>query len=304
VENINITEQLNKFKNLINAKSGEVISEQTDPRQLADSIYREIWNAVGRDGTDEQLLVKAIQRITSLQLYNAVNGLLAKNPPGDGKSIVAVLNDELGEADASWATAIQQALAKIGKNITFQKSGINVVPNSFKVVGTAAVNTPATVSPMEREQYWKTTFSCATQQPGAKAYKLKDGTTAYNVGGIFYYNNGRKKLADGTMANYSCKTEFKSNSDTQQRRVKRNSGLAQRFAKSAQSLGIQNGKMNVDTLQKILASLEGPAAKPKTASDFSPQGVTNDANPNELQGATTPTVVAQDYEGIQQFVNK
>ena len=97
---------------------------------------------------------------------------------------------------------------------------------------------------------------------------MKDGTTAYNVGGVFYYNNGRKKLADGTMANYSCTTEF---------RTKQKSNLGPRFAKSAQSLGIQNPKMNVETLQKILAALEGSTPKPKTALDYSPQGVPADA---------------------------
>ena len=275
MKNINITEQLIKFKSLTNAKSGEVISEQDEAmRVTANKIQGDIRRATSGGATNEDLLLQSIQQINSLQLYNAVNGLIKQKPIDNNFSILEVLNSELGMGDVQIATQIKQALAKIGKNITFQTAGPNIITNSFKIVGTGAA---APADPMTREQSWKTTFICATQQPGAKAYKLKDGTTAYNVGGIFYYNNGRKKLADGTMANYSCKTEFKSNSDTQQRRVKRNSGLAQRFAKSAQSLGIQNGKMNVDTLQKILASLEGPAAKPKTASDFSPQEIPADA---------------------------
>jgi hypothetical protein len=294
VENINITEQLDKIKNLIEAKHAALISEQTDPRQVADSIYRELWKA--RNNSDE--LVRVISKINSLQVYNGVNGLLAKNVPADSNSIVKILNKELGFRDVVNANKIKQSLAKIGKNITFNLSGDNSVESdSIKVVGTAAPNTPATVSPMEREQYWKTTFSCVTKQPGAKASTLKDGTTAYNIGGIFYYNNGRKKLADGTMANYSCNTEFKSNANTQQRRVKRNSGLSQRFSKSTQSLGIQNGKMDVDTLQKILASLEGTAPKAKTANDFLPQGVPADAFNQQLppddtnKGTTNPPLV-------------
>jgi hypothetical protein len=274
VENINITEQLNKFKNLINAKSGEVISEQNDPRAIAKTIYNDLFKAAASPGTDENLLISTIQKITSLQLYNAVNGILAQRPiSGSYTSIIKLLNGELGAGDVKTITQIKQDLAKIGKNITFKGNQLDIVPNSIKIVG-SSTTVPASTDPMTREQLWKTTFICATQQPGAKAYKLKDGTTAYNVGGIFYYNNGRKKLADGTMSNYSCATEFKSNTGTPQ---KRNRGLAQRFAKSAQSLGIQNGKMNVDTLQKILASLEGPAAKPKTASDFSPQEIPADA---------------------------
>jgi len=37
---------------------------------------------------------------------------------------------------------------------------------------------------------------------------MKDGSTAYNVGGVWYYNNGRK-LVKGETYPYSCDTEFK-----------------------------------------------------------------------------------------------
>ena len=284
MKNINITEQLNKFKSLINAKSGEVISEQDDAlRVTANKIQGDIRRATSGGATNEDLLLQSIQQINSLQLYNAVNGLIKQKPIDNNFSILEVLNSELGMGDVQIATQIKQALAKIGKNITFQTAGPNIITNSFKIVGTGAA---APADPMTREQLWKTTFICATQQPGAKAYKLKDGTTAYNVGGIFYYNNGRKKLADGTMGNYSCTTEFKTNTVNKQ---KRNSGLAQRFAKSTQLLGIQNGKMDVDTLQKILTSLEGATPKVKTANDFSPQGVPADAYNQQAPPNDTPT---------------
>jgi hypothetical protein len=290
VENINITEQLNKFKTLINAKSGEVISEQDDVlRATANKIQGDIRRATSGAMTNEDLLLQSIQQINSLQLYNAVNGLIKQKPIDNNFSILEVLNSELGMGDVQIATQIKQALAKIGKNITFQTAGPNIITNSFKIVGTGAT---APADPMTREQLWKTTFICATQQPGAKAYKLKDGTTAYNVGGIFYYNNGRKKLADGTMGNYSCKTEFKTNTGVRQK-----SNLGSRFSKSTQSLGIQNGKMDVDTLQKILASLEGNIPKTKNASDFSPQEVPSDAFNQQLppdnttKGTTNPPLV-------------
>lgn len=279
MKNINITEQLNKFKNLINAKSGEVISEQDDAlRATADKIQGDIRRATSGGLTNEKLLVQTIQQINSLQLYNAVNGLIKQKPIDNNFSILEVLNDELGMGDVETANQIKQALAKIGKNITFQTAGPNIITNSFKIVGTGNA-APASTDPTVKEQLWKTTFICATQQPGAKAYKLKDGTTAYKVGNIFYYNSGRKKLADGTMANYSCKTEFKTNTGVRQK-----SNLGSRFAKSAQSLGIQNGKMDVDTLQKMLASLEGNTPKVKNANDFLPQGIPND----DLSGQMPP----------------
>jgi hypothetical protein len=63
-------------------------------------------------------------------------------------------------------------------------------------------------------------------------------------------------------------------------------------------LGIQNGKMDVDTLQKILTSLEGTTPKVKTANDFSPQGVPADAYnqqapPNDTPTGTTPPAYVQ-----------
>ena len=274
--NIISEKELNKILNLIESKHSELIMEQNDARKIADNIYASLRSASSGPNTNEDTLLKAIQQINSLQLYNAVNGLMNQKPiEGTYTSIIKLLNGELGNGDVKVATQIKQALAKIGKNITFQGNTLDIVPNSFKITGTATATSPLNLDPMAREQAWQTTFSCVTKQPGAKAYTLKDGTTAYNLNGIFYYNTGRKKLADGTMANYSCTTEFKTGGSSTI--VKKKSNLGSRFAKSTQSLGIQNGKMDVATLQKILTSLEGSAPKAKTASDFAPQGVPQDA---------------------------
>jgi hypothetical protein len=57
-----------------------------------------------------------------------------------------------------------------------------------------------------------TDFPCVAKHPKAKETKLADGTSAYEINGVFYYGGGRKKLADGTMANYTCNDpEFKTN---------------------------------------------------------------------------------------------
>lgn len=272
MKNINITEQLNKFKNLINAKSGEVISEQT----------MDIPNDVGRlkrqfdaPNTNETDVVNTLKKYKTKKDFQ---NLVSQYEKIVGTKIGGPFRNALDPSNDSkeW-NDLKTHLGTIGitLNQAYRQGDDNTV--------FGGLNTPATSNdPAVREQSWKTTFICATQQPGAKAYKLKDGTTAYNVGGIFYYNNGRKKLADGTMGNYSCTTEFKSNK-------RRNNGLAQRFAKSTQLLGIQNGKMDVDTLQKILTSLEGTTPKVKTANDFSPQGVPVDAYNQQAPPNDTPT---------------
>jgi hypothetical protein len=60
-------------------------------------------------------------------------------------------------------------------------------------------------------------FPCVSNHPKAKVVKLNDGTSSYEINGVYYYGNGRKKLANGTMANYTCNdAEFKSTQTTNQ----------------------------------------------------------------------------------------
>lgn len=71
---------------------------------------------------------------------------------------------------------------------------------------------PATKQPTGWEKY-----PCVTKLKGATVEKLSDNSTSYKKDGVFYYTNGRKKLADGTMANYTCNDpEFKPSTTTQQ----------------------------------------------------------------------------------------
>lgn len=54
-------------------------------------------------------------------------------------------------------------------------------------------------------------YPCVTGNKSATKSTMSNGSTAYNINGVFYYANGRKKLANGTMANYTCNdAEFKS----------------------------------------------------------------------------------------------
>jgi hypothetical protein len=60
---------------------------------------------------------------------------------------------------------------------------------------------------MKGEANWKGKYSCVRNQ-GVKPTKLTDGSSMYVINGVEYYNNGRKKMADGQMSNYACETEF------------------------------------------------------------------------------------------------
>lgn len=102
------------------------------------------------------------------------------------------------------------------------------------------------------DEMWKDPkVSCVVSQPGVRAGKMVNGATMYILGQVVYYASGRKKLADKTMVNYNCSTEFKPRQNVGGQNV------GGRFTKSVESLGVQGGKMDLQTLQTILKSLEG-----------------------------------------------
>ena len=127
----------------------KAINEQ-NAGAVAEQIYHEINLAVNGPDTKEDQLVRAIQKITTLQLYNAVNGKFKAVPGGQGDytSILTILNGELGSGDYNVSVQIQQALSKIGKRITFQRNNDSVVPGTFKLLASAVPKpVPAPVDP-------------------------------------------------------------------------------------------------------------------------------------------------------------
>jgi uncharacterized protein YegL len=47
-------------------------------------------------------------------------------------------------------------------------------------------------------------YPCIPTNPQAKPSQMSNGSTVFIIGQEVFYNNGRKKKADGTMANYVC----------------------------------------------------------------------------------------------------
>ena len=147
---------------------------------------------------------------------------------------------------------LNSVLSKLG--ITFE---VGVNPEKTKFVASfKGLDTAASSGTANTDELWKNPkVSCVTTQPGAKAIKLKDGTTSYLVGQIYYYNTGRKKLADGTMKNYSCSTEFKSGNNKSNDYAR----IVNDYSKQIQSsLGSSpTGKMSSQDLDLILKRLNG-----------------------------------------------
>jgi hypothetical protein len=247
----NIFEELNKMKNLMVAKAGTVISEQANAGADVGTIMREL----DKTNSDESSIINIIKNYKDkasfknfVDQYKTISG---KDFGTDIMRAITPVNDKTEWND------LKTHLSSLGVALTSQvrdprKGG------SYAIFG--GLNTPAASGAANTDDLWKTTYSCVTTQPEAKAVKLSNGSTAYLLGQIYYYANGRKKLADGTMGNYSCSSEFKS-------RVASNpaQSVNSRFSKSAESMGIQGGKMDLQTLQSILKTLEGGQSTPAVA---------------------------------------
>lgn len=256
-QNNNIFEELNKMRNLIHTKAGVVISEQANASADAGTIMRELDNF----NSDEQKIVNILKKYKDkasfksfTDQYKTISG---KDFGADVFRAIQPYNDRKEWDD------LKAHLSSMG--VTLGTTTTNRGNSSAATL--TGLDTPAAAN---TDEAWKTTYSCVTTQPGAKEVKTNNAGTAYLVGQIYYYANGRKKLADGTKASYSCSTEFKSgtaNSGSGSRQS--SSSVNTRFADSAKSLGIQNAKMDMATLQTMLKSLNGetPSA-PTTTPDL------------------------------------
>jgi len=250
----NIFEELNKMRSLIHAKAGVVISEQADLGYDIATIQAELNNF----NSNEQKIVDIVKKYKDKASFKSfVDQYKAKSGKDFGVDIYRAIqpyNDKTEWND------LKTHLGTMGITL-----GNFVGKGGIGSATFAGLDTPAAAAPEEltkREELWKTTYSCAPSQPGAKAIKLKDGTTSYLVGQIYYYNTGRKKLADGTMKNYSCSTEFKSGAPSNSGSRGNTGGRANvisDYSKEIQtSLGSSpTGKMSSQDLDLILKQLNG-----------------------------------------------
>lgn len=235
----NIFEELNKMRMLIKSKSGTIISEQANPSADAGTIMREI----GKFNSNEAEIVKVLKNYKDkasfkgfLDQYKTISG---KDFGTDLIRAVSPTNDKTEWNDltnhlSTLGVALKQQIRDPRKGGSFAIFGGIESPNA------AVVNT---------EELWKNSkVSCVTTQPGAKKVTLKNGSIGYIIGTTRYYANGRKQLLGQPMTNYTCATEFKS---------KLGGDVNSRFSKSAESLGIKGGKMDLQTLQTMLKALEG-----------------------------------------------
>lgn len=117
-------------------------------------------------------------------------------------------------------------------------------------------------------------FPCVMNHKGAVKVKLSNGTFAFKIGDDYYYNNGRKKMADGTMVNYSCNDEIFQKPKPAPTETQNTTPVKQplsTYVKEAQKLigmpeSEQDGKFGPKTLQALRDFIEktkgGETSKP------------------------------------------
>lgn len=194
------------------ATKNQYLTEQSDElTKSAKRIAAKMAKAAVGMGTDEDAIVAAIQEIKDGNMFNLVNGLIPAYGMGEYTSIVNILNGEFGTDDLSYVEQIYNHLKSIGVTMSYKddvsSSGKDIFKeNSIKITVPKVTAAPVATSGTEAFK----NFPCVPKHSNAKEGKMSNGSIAYNINGVWYYSNGRKKLADGTMANYTCNDkEFK-----------------------------------------------------------------------------------------------
>lgn len=188
---------------------GNPLNEQAD--DVNNTIAKEIHASVSGPGTDPTKFRNGVAKIKSATQFWQVNKLLLGMYSNLG--IMGWINDDMDGANLYTVEIVSKHLKSIGINNeykTYDFTGSDRKPikrfkeNSFKILAT-----PKAEKPKVDGNAWDK-FPCVTGFKGAKQQKYSDGSVSYIIKGVTYFGNGRKMLADKTMANYTCNDpEFK-----------------------------------------------------------------------------------------------
>jgi hypothetical protein len=233
---VNIFEELNKMKNLIYAKSGVVISEQDATDTDVTTINRELKAVM----TDEQKIVDVLKKYATDK--NTFQNFLSKYRSKNGVDLQDQMKFSFSGTDQAEINDLNSVLSKIGLRL-------NVGNNVVKFEDLAQL----------RQKNINSNY-CSV-----KDGKVALPNTAYNGKEWKIYVSGNKVTeAEIAAAKETCPTVIvppaagaaaEAAADTNTPAPAAGPTPAQRFATTAASLGIQNPKMDVATLQTILNTL-------------------------------------------------
>jgi len=229
---VNIFEELNKMKNLIHAKSGVVISEQDeDP---IETIRKGISSMAINDSNEQSIVDTIVNNYkTKEQFVNFLSQFKQKN----GKEFADAVSFTITPRDKTQWDALVKHLASIG--VTMKQKTYNNRYNGITFEGLGGSSS--------RQQVITTNY-CA----------VKDGKVRHSNGVVFdwntYASSNKVTEAEIAEAKKTCpNVDVAPSSNTPAPAA--GPTPIQRFATTATSLGIQNPKMDVATLQTILNTL-------------------------------------------------
>jgi hypothetical protein len=162
-----------------------------------DSIASKIKTAIDGMGTDEDAIKSALSQIQTLPDLCEVSRRYAENYPGS-----TLLDDLDGDidSDSEWNQYVYLPLlaAKRKSEAIGKKSG-----GLSGAVSAAASSVQQSINKVTSDKLWYN-YPCIPMNPNAKKGQMSNGSTVFTIGQEVFYNNGRKKKADGTMVNYVC----------------------------------------------------------------------------------------------------
>jgi hypothetical protein len=234
----NIFEELNKMKNLMRAKAGTVISEQADMGYDIATIKAELDNF----NSDEQKIVDILKNYKDKASFqNFVNQYKTKIGKDFGVDIFRAIqpyNDKTEWND------LKNHLSSMGITLGNTSQDPRKGANAATFTGLDTPATPATRTPEAMKNITSTFCGVRGGKITAGAFKGQPWTnykSKYNV-----------TDAEEQEAKKSCPTVQPGSTSSPS-----GPSVNTRFADSVKSLGIENGKMDLQTLQTMLKSLEG-----------------------------------------------
>ena len=184
-------------KKIFDACKQSGMGKSTMNGNTMDSIASKIRNAIMGWTTDEDAIKAALSQVQTLPDLCDVSRRYAENYPGS-----TLLDDLDGDidSDSEWNEYVYLPLlaAKRKSESIGKKSGVG------GALGGIADATKRAINKITSDKLWYN-YPCIPQNPQAKASQMSNGSTVFVIGQEVFYNNGRKKKADGTMTNYSCK---------------------------------------------------------------------------------------------------
>ena len=243
---VNIFEELNKMKNLIDAKAGTVISEQTpfkDIQTSVDAFNRASYGMLGTNITGIKNVLNSIpDKNTFILFFNKIN-------TDSGKSLGRHIADELESGNATEALDIANIIkTKFGVDVD---SGVEngVFKKRFRILWDQPkpdAEVPAATNITDRQKNINFEYCNVKNGKIENAKSSSNGTEWQSY--VSTYKITAEEIA---AAKATCPNVVVPNVGGGQT----GPTPTQRLATTAKSLGVENPQLDVPTLQKILDTL-------------------------------------------------